>query len=323
MEPGAGVKCGSCGTANDTDATYCRSCGAKLAAQPSASAQLGPACPSCGRVLPSQYAATCPYCGTFLSAYAAPPAAGAAPPPRPPSYPPPAYQQPYGPPQASMQWSPRDLAALSKMRVFAIVGIIGLILSFSFTFVLSSFNYLSVLIPSSSTVSGVQLAAAALVGILVLLIVGVVLEIMSIIYARGAFRELAEVDRNFHTPLSLTFALYVGFVMIVTGVVVVLSFAFALQSQPPAQPASSASLALLIVGSLVIIVAAILVLIGEIGLLLGIWRFGSRYSESVFKAAAILYIIPFAAVIAPILVLIGTGSAERKLRGLVPPGRQQ
>jgi hypothetical protein len=54
--------------------------------------------------------------------------------------------------------------------------------------------------------------------------------------------------------------------------------------------------------------------VGWIGLLLGLWRIGSRYDSGVTKIGAILSIIPVVNIVSPILILVGVMGVERKLR---------
>lgn len=221
-------------------------------------------------------------------------------------------QQPVAP-----AWTKNDGTALSNIRVYALIGIIGLVLSVASSVMLTSANFLNALFPSPTTT--VALALSTVIGLTVLLLATVALWILSVVFARSAFGTLSNVDSNFHTPMSLTFLLYVGFPLFLTGLVITFWSELAFQNAPT----SGSYLSILLIGVLMLFVALILLLLGEIGLLLGIWRFGSRYDETLFKAAVIMYIIPFVAVIAPLLVYVAAGSVRRKLQALLPPGEKR
>ena len=56
------------------------------------------------------------------------------------------------------------------------------------------------------------------------------------------------------------------------------------------------------------------ILVGVIGgQILGLWRVGSRYNETVIKVGAIFTIIPLLNIVAPILVLIGAYQVKGRL----------
>ena len=304
-----GITCPKCGTHNDSDASYCRSCGAdlKLAA---ASRVQQKYCPHCGRPLPSEYAATCPSCGGFLTAYGAQEQA------------PPAVLQPYPVPQAQpypqtawqgSRWGPHDGTALSKIRLFGLIGLIGSIIGITFTIGTSSLNYFSAILSPGTAVVTNAIGASL---VLVVILVAVALQFVSIVFGRAAFRSLAGVDGNFRMPLSLSYAMYIGLILLVAGFALVIGALLTTTSTTALGTAEFAAIAL---GGFVLIGAIVALIIGEVGLLVGVWRFGSRYNEGLFKAAAILYIIPFASVVAPILVYIAAGSVEGRLRQFMPP----
>ncbi len=304
-----GITCPKCGTLNGNDASYCKSCGVDLKLATAARIQQK-YCPRCGRPLPSEYAATCPSCGGFLTAYGM---QQQAPPPVAQPYPTP-QAQPY--PQAAWQggqWGAHDGTALSKIRLFGLIGLIGSMIGIAFTIGTSSLSYLSAIL-SPGTAAVTSAFGASIV--LLVILVAVALQFISVIFGRAAFRSLAVVDGNFRMPLSLSFAMYIGLILLVVGFTLVIG---ELLTAPGTAALGAAEFAAIAVGGLILIGAIVALIIGEVGLLVGVWRFGSRYNEGLFKAAAILYIIPFAAVVAPILVYIAAGSVEGRLRQYIPP----
>jgi len=74
-------------------------------------------------------------------------------------------------------------------------------------------------------------------------------------------------------------------------------------------------------GVAALIVGVILGILGVIGLLLGIWRIGTRFDRDLFKAAAILLIIPYVSVVGYVLLLWAAHSTrERTLAAGTIPG---
>ena len=100
----------------------------------------------------------------------------------------------------------------------------------------------------------------------------------------------------------------VGFAVLILALLLVLGGVVAL------------SLSLVLFGAVLVIIAAILLLLGDIvGIILGLWRVGVRYNNTLIKVGAIFYIIPYLDVLAPVLVFIGANSVEKKLETSHPP----
>jgi hypothetical protein len=47
--------------------------------------------------------------------------------------------------------------------------------------------------------------------------------------------------------------------------------------------------------------------------MLGLWRVGTRYNETLLKVAAIFVILPLLNIVAPILVIVGAHGAKTRL----------
>ena len=67
------------------------------------------------------------------------------------------------------------------------------------------------------------------------------------------------------------------------------------------------ALALLVIGGILAIVG----LIG--GEILGLWRVGTRYDSTIIKVGAIFVIVPLLNYVGPILLLIGSLEAKKKV----------
>ena len=196
-----------------------------------------------------------------------------------------------------------DLTAAASLKNGSLVAVIGEALSFfSFTlligFILNPYSLIS------------TFALSGLVGYMVVLLVGLILGIVSLVMYRHAFVDLTRVDLNsFKTPASFLKLYYIGLILLLVGAIVLILGMLA--------AISALSIGLLfgflILSVIVWIVAAILMILGLIGLVLGLWRAGERYNNTLIKIGGILYIIPYASVVAPILVLIGANSVEKQM----------
>ncbi|MGC1839101.1 MAG: DUF973 family protein, partial [Candidatus Acidiferrales bacterium] len=132
------------------------------------------------------------------------------------------------------------------------------------------------------------------------------------------------VDSRFSTPAMLVLMALVSLVILVVaglGVFYLLyQEALCLTSQNPAtlsciEPGTFLALAGILV------VTAIVAVVGYIGLLVGIWRLGTRYGEGLFKAAAILLIFPGLSLVGAILIIVCCHSLQHRLRrGTSPTG---
>ena len=159
-----------------------------------------------------------------------------------------------------------------------------------------------------------------------LALVGVsfVVGIITILLFRSAFVVLRGSAEAFSSPVSLVTVGLVGLALLVPALVVLLiglaQDLSCLNSNPPVMPLCPIG-AWVLVGAVVLLVAAVLALVGAIGLILGIWRLGTRYDNSLFSVGAILLIIPYVSVVGYLLILIAArGELGRFSRpGGIPP----
>jgi Protein of unknown function (DUF973)/zinc-ribbon domain len=253
-----------------------------------------PFCPKCGtNVDPG--AQFCPSCG-FQMASSSPPMG-----PQMPSSPG-GMSPPFGAPQS---YSAADRTALGKIKTFALIGIIGIILGLVVPlFTLPSAMSLS---SASSLANNVATIASGLVLDAIVSVVGFILGIIAIFMVRSAFKTLSTVDARFSTPAKLVLGIFAGLILLV--------IAFGILIASLASTASSGVVnAAGIVGSIgIIALAGIASLIGLIGIILGLWRAGERYNEGLMKIGGILFIIPLLDVAAPFLVYFGASGASKKV----------
>jgi len=281
----------------------------------------------------------CSHCGQpvapgagFCAACGAAVAGGSTPGPVPvaPYPPPPLGAQSYAPypaypaPGAGQGWNaptfgPADHAALSDVFLAAMIALIGIVLSVAELFASAAsnlFNATSAGTGSSVTVDVTALYVAAALGA-----AGVVLFLLGVWFYRRAFRTLAAQDTRFSTPATLTLVLFIAVVLLI--VVLVAVFAVLFQAVQCAGSGNAITSACIAAGTVLGLIAAgfvllIVMLVGAIGLLIGIWRLGTRYNEGLFKAGAILLIFPVLNLVGIILILLAANSARSKIRSGPP-----
>jgi len=146
--------------------------------------------------------------------------------------------------------------------------------------------------------------------------ISVVVGLLELWMYRRAFVELRGVDDRFSTPATLVFVAIVS-VLCAAGigsalaVVVFEGIACAGVGNLVTGTCANLSLVWTLIGLLVI--AAIGAFIGYIGLLVGIWRLGSRYEDGLFKIGAVFLIIPLLNVVGVVLIVVAARAARSKI----------
>lgn len=208
---------------------------------------------------------------------------------------------------------PLDRVALGRV---VLAGLLALGNSIAVAVALAANPLLTALISDAFSPSG-ALASDAVFGVLsALLVGGAVLGVAEILTFRSAFRGLTYFDPKFSTPSKLTFLFFLGsLVVLLAGLVLLGTFYGAVQcagtggSVPTRcveQSGYYLGLALSGIGSLVS-------LVGCLGMLLGIWRLGSRYRTVLFRAGALFLIIPFVGIAGAALITFGAWRRRRSL----------
>ncbi len=215
-----------------------------------------------------------------------------------------------------------DKRALRNVRISAIILLVSLVLGFVLSFLYNPFGSLLGTNPARAATTFV-LPSNFITFFAIAALVGLVIEGITILQLRMAFKTLSTVDRpHFKTPSTLTLLLLIALPIVVIGVVIEIAglvpyMNTILQQQQSGQtttPPSISGLGEFLAGAALAFIGGIIALIGFIGgVMLGVWRLGNRYDESLFKVAAIFLIIPLLDVVAPILMLIGTSHAGRKI----------
>jgi hypothetical protein len=156
-----------------------------------------------------------------------------------------------------------------------------------------------------------------------LLAAGLIIGVIGYVFFYLGFRQIKRGDAEFGAPTTLVMIGLIGFLMIALGIVVIVGTVLsAINSDTSSASSGASSLAIgsILGGFALIGLGGILGLVGVIGLVLGNWRAGSRYQNSLVKVGAIVSILPFASIIGYVLLLVGYVSVGSKLRsGWAPP----
>lgn len=136
-----------------------------------------------------------------------------------------------------------------------------------------------------------------------------------------ALQALAKSDKAaFSVPASLVILSLVSLPTLIGSLLFFEASLQKIQATSSASGGISSSVLTSMVGFVGIVgMVGLLELVGLIGGVLGLWRAGSKYGSSTFRAAAILYVFPFLGIIAGIFMLV-TLLGSRRQGGIPPPG---
>jgi hypothetical protein len=203
------------------------------------------------------------------------------------------------------------------VSVAAVLGLVGALLSLVDLFGNPASSIISSTTSGSTTSISLNFAAldflAALGG------VGFILGIVVLWYFLRTFRTLAPGDEEFKTPATL--ALLAIIAVVLAAVLTVALLAVLVQAITCAGNGNAISVSCINVNALLalavlVLILAIVAIAGAIGILLGIWRLGTRYDQSGFRIGAILLIFPFLNIVGYILILLAARTARRRFGSL-------
>ena len=272
-------------------------------------------CAFCGKLLPG-IGTFCPSCGAAIPGAAAAPGTPAA--ALPSGYPPPAGYAPVGgvpgaevPTHATRSTDLRVLMWIEWAMILSLVSTavsVGVDLSAGLT------RFIGV----TTTPTGTTVTLPSPWIFVLLLGIGGVFGFVELVLFRVAFHGQAGVDRRFSTPATLALLALIGVIAVLVGAGLVIGGLYqAVQCAGAGNPLTRACLplGLFFGGIALLLIGAIVALVGFIGILIGIWRLGTRYDDVLYKVGAILLIIPFVNLVGAILILIGAHSSRRKIEG--------
>jgi len=280
--------CGHCGQPLSEGAIFCGSCGAPTPAPASTAAPLPTGAPLRGPGPPAYV-----YAGGWAQ---------------------PAHRGPF--------YTDADLRALPSIRLAAILGLIASVFGLAAETVSNATNFLSFQTTYAGmgppqTYYGPGLALSTLWLLAGLAVLTATFEIVEILLVRSAFSVLSEVDRELATPARLSLlALIGGLVAVAGGTLLVVALVHAVQCAGAGLPIPQGCLFTgeFWAGFGLLVVGAVLALVGLIGILIGLWRLGTRYDDVLIKIGTILLIIPVASIGGNVLILIGAERALERAR---------
>jgi hypothetical protein len=202
-----------------------------------------------------------------------------------------------------------EISALKTLRsgflfllVAVIVGIVAVLAGL--IFIIAAFGFMAAAPHGPSAFAGVIGAVATL---LILLLVAVGIALYAIFgKIRPGMRQLSEIDDGFRISYTGTTLILVGLVIMVLGLIVVVAVFAAAGSSPETMRGA-------VIGGLtlfgVLVIGAIIALIGNIlTFVVGAFKLQSRYQNSLYMAAGILFVIDIALLLvgsSGILTLVG------------------
>lgn len=147
-----------------------------------------------------------------------------------------------------------------------------------------------------------------------LAVVGVLL-VLELAFLRYGLRSLSEVDSRFSTPSRFSLLALIGLPFVVGGAALLLYMVSQASQCAGTGPLTRSCLPVtpLLWTAVLMVIAAIVGVVGYVvGILLGIWRMGTRYRNDLFKVGAILLIFPYLSFVGWILILVGTFQLEHR-----------
>jgi hypothetical protein len=235
--------------------------------------------------------------------------------------------------QAPPIWTPQPptrvgdvRSALNRLIWFGAIWIVSIAVGWALDFLVfwSTFSSSAIFnLPTNATASQVSAALGPMfqnITILVPAIAGI--QLVGIVMLTTGFREFRRIDPSkFSLPSTMMLVLIVGMVIAAVGAIPLLNslpsiIAQAPSTNGPSQPSAFISaFGRLFLYALVLGAGGLLILIGTIGgMILGLWRVGSMYNETLLKVGAIFVIVPLLSILAPILILLGASSARGQLQ---------
>lgn len=222
--------------------------------------------------------------------------------------------------------SSEEASALTRIGWFGIISLMGMVASWVIGFyvfgTLVNTSAIAALGPSPTPAQVSGVLGPMFQGMTILIPVSITIEIVGMAFLTLGFMGLKRVDSaRFSIPSIMMIILIVGMLIAAAGIIPLFSGIPAIMAQVPSTPTATpstglvAALGSVILFAIVAVIGGLLALIGLIGgLILGLWRAGSRYGEPLFKIGAIFVIIPLLDIAAPILILV----AARQARGRLP-----
>jgi hypothetical protein len=176
-------------------------------------------------------------------------------------------------PQAGPIYSGVDKTAIGKIKIFSLLGIVGIVLG---VLVPTFSGFTSSMIIGTSATNTIAAAAATFAVVAIVAIIGFVIGVVALLQIRSAFKGLSQVDNRFSTPSWMVLGLFAALVIFIVDVILVISFlvslpGFTLTGPPPPPPVVTSGMIATLLGIVALFgLGAIAALVGIIGIILGL-----------------------------------------------------
>lgn len=230
------------------------------------------------------------------------------------------------PPPSSAPANPVERSAVTKVMLFGALQAVSLVISWAASFYIFGTAFAGPanlnLHPNPTPAEVSAALGPVFKAFAVIVPLAILIQAAAILVLALALRQFSKVDGpRFSVPSTLLIVMIAGLLIVALGAIPLFNNIPNIIAQAPTGAGSTPSAAFTtMVASLLIDVAllglgSLLLLIGLIGgQILGLWRVGSRYDETVIKLGAIFAVIPLLNVVAPILVIVGAF----QIRGRLP-----
>jgi Protein of unknown function (DUF973) len=208
-----------------------------------------------------------------------------------------------------------EISGVRRIQFGAIAGILGIALG-----ALAPIYLLFVLgiglSTSTATVGSASQTYSLIETLILVLFFGVALLLVSFVLYAAGFAKLRRADPKFTAPLALSVIGLLGFLLLVAVVGLLAGLVLQVVScgGPGKATAACVTLSAVTIDPILLLVGLAVGVIGWVGIILGVYRVGRRYGSTITRIGAILYAVPVAEIVAPILILIGSRSILRRLR---------
>lgn len=251
-------------------------------------------CPKCG-FENEENAQTCASCGAQLSSSA-------------------------GNAGKSLEHNPKFLQGLIDLRYYTIIGFISLVAGIALDLVfLKTFSYAYLVGPLGAAFGGVTLNTSNVSSLIayseIALIVSAVLTLIGVYMLYRGFSVLKTLDTEFSIGKTGAVLEFVGMIFVVLAVIGLLAVLLPIVNFGTGSPSTTAitsSIGIILGLSFLVLFAAIILFVGIIMVLIGIYRVGGHFENSVVKVGAVLTV--FLGIIGTILLFIGFTEIINKLK---------
>lgn len=217
-----------------------------------------------------------------------------------------------------------ERSGLTKLMWFGVLQLVSIVAGWALSFYLLEsvfFNTAALGLSSSSTPDQVSAALSGILHDFALLVpILVAIQLVAMASLTLGYWDLKRVDNRFALPSTLMLLMIIGsavvagaFILMINGLPDVIATAPVTPNSTPSQDFLTA-VGTLILDLLFVLIGGIVAFVGFVGgQMLGLWRAGSRYGETMLKLGAIFPIVPLLNIVAPILVILGTLHAKERV----------